>query len=72
MAILFDNAGTVICKSGEDGDNNYVKVRFYKQYYGEIQCGNCGADLEEGHYWLNVGSCTPICVKCVEGEFVTP
>ena len=67
MTILFDSAGTVICKSGEVGDSNYVKLRFYKQYYGEIQCSECGTDLKEGHYWLNVGICRPICVVCVEG-----
>ncbi len=72
MAILFDNAGTVTCKSGEVGDDNYVKLRYYNQYYAELECIECGSDIKEGYYWLNVGRCHPICVRCVEGEFVTP
>jgi len=68
MILHFDRTGSISCEGGIVNNNNYVKVKFYRQYYGEIQCSDCGADLMEGFYWLNVGNCTPFCIACVEGK----
>jgi len=46
--------------------NEFIKLKFRRQYYGEIRCSHCGNDLQAGYYWLNIGSCTPYCVECIK------
>lgn len=69
MSITFEKTFFEGHKVGKDKDGNeYVRIKFRRQYYGEIQCGLCGADLMVGIYWINTGSCVPHCSKCVEDK----